>query len=73
MNHRKRSQWHHKTELSTLLKMVITKRLIKQNRNNTSSVTNSLANQAIQYLKMSEVMDNKINSVAKNVMPKAVA
>ena len=53
--------------------MVITKRLIKQNRNNTSSVTNSLANQAIQYLKMSEVMDNKINSVAKNVMPKAVA
>ena len=73
MEHRKRNQWQHKIEPSTLLKIAITKRLIKQNKQQKNSLTSSLANQAMQYIKMSEVLGERINSAAKNVMPKAVA
>lgn len=73
MEHRKRNQWKHKIEPSTLLKLAVTKRLIKQNKQQKNSLTSSLAKQAMQYLKMSEVLGERINTTAKNVMPKAVA
>ena len=72
MEHRKRNQWQHKIEPSTLLRIAVTKRLIKQSKQK-NSVTSSLANQAIQYLKMSEVLGEKINSTAKSMKQNAAA
>ena len=55
MTYRKRNQMQHKVELSTLLKMVITNRLIKQDKQSKSQLVNSLANKAMEALKRPEV------------------
>lgn len=73
MEHRKRNQWQHKIEPSTLLKIAVTKRLIKQNKQQKNSLTSSLANQAMQYLKMSEVLGERMNTATKSVKQNAVA
>jgi hypothetical protein len=55
MTHRKRNQMHHKVELSTLLRIVVTRRLIQQNKQADKQLLNSLANEAIESLKRPEV------------------
>ena len=55
MTHRKRNQMQHKVELSTLLRIVVTRRLIQQNKQADKQLLNSLANEAIESLKRPEV------------------
>jgi len=56
MTHRKRNQMQHKVELSTLLRIVVTRRLIQQNKQADKQLLNSLANEAIESLKRPEVL-----------------
>ncbi len=56
MTYRKRNQMQHKVELSTLLRIVITRRLIQQNKQAGKQLLNSLANEAIESLKRPEVL-----------------
>ena len=62
----------HKVELSTLLKIVITNRLIKENKQSDRQLVNRLANEAIEALKKPEVLNGGTN-ISKGVRPEVFA
>jgi hypothetical protein len=56
MTHRKRNQMQHKVELSTLLRIVVTNRLVQQNKQAEKKLLSSLANEAMEALKRPEIL-----------------